>query len=84
MRTPTALSCTFDKIIPSDAGYVVYGECEVGRAREPSTLMLTMTGRAAARSMTVSGGPFNDPVALAQCAPPAGAQAAASSAPTGG
>ncbi len=67
LRSPSALSCSFDKVIPTDAGYMVYGVCEVGKAKAPGTLMFTMTGRGATRSLTLSGGPFNEPVALARC-----------------
>jgi hypothetical protein len=77
MQSPSVLSCSFDKINPTDAGYTVYSLCTVGKARAPGRLVFTLTGQG--RSLTMNGGPFAEPLALVRCPrlSSAGAQAAA-------
>ena len=86
LSSPDVLSCTFGKINPTDAGYSVTAICAVGNAWAPGQLLFTMTGAGAARSLTMSGGPFSEPVALERCAakPPLQVQAASSVASRGG
>ena len=86
LRSPSVLSCSFDKVDPTDAGYTVYSVCTVGKAKAPGRLVFTLTGRGAARSLTVNGGPFTEPMALARCPDPSGepVQAASIGAPQGG
>ncbi len=68
LTTTGALSCTFDSFSPTVAGYVANGVCTVGKASSPMRLTMTLTGADSSRSMTISGGPFAEPVALAPCA----------------
>jgi hypothetical protein len=79
MVSPGVLSCSFDKVTPTDAGYTADGVCEVGKAREPGRLVLTLTGRGASRSLTLDGGPFTEPVALVRCPSGPGARVQADS-----
>jgi hypothetical protein len=79
LRSPSALSCELTKARPTPAGYTVYGVCTVGKATEPTRLIFTLTGPAAARSLTLTGGPFLEPMALAKC--PDGLQSAANAPP---
>ncbi len=67
MESPGVLSCSFDKINPTDAGYTAVGVCTVGKAKAPGRLVMTLTGRGPSRSLTLNGGPFTEPVALARC-----------------
>ena len=67
MDSPSALSCAFDRVDSSDAGYTAIGVCTVGRAKAPGRLVFTMTGDGASRSLTMNGGPFPEPVALVRC-----------------
>ena len=77
LQSPSALSCEFFKAEPTSAGYTVYSTCKVGKAAQPMRLVLTLTGQG--KSLTLSGGPFSEPVALARC--PAGLQSASSAPP---
>jgi hypothetical protein len=67
MVSPGVLSCSFDKVSPTDAGYTAVGVCQVGKAKAPGRLVLTLTGQGASRSLTLNGGPFPEPVALVRC-----------------
>ena len=58
--------------------------CTVGKAREPGHLDFTLTGKGAGRSLTVSGGPFNEPMGLVACPPAGGLDAQASGAAASG
>jgi hypothetical protein len=84
LRSPSVLACSFDQVSPTDAGYTVDGVCAVGKARAPGRLVFTLTGRGEARSLTVNGGPFTEPVALAHCPDPATLQSAAAGSAQGG
>jgi hypothetical protein len=87
MNTPGELSCAFDRVQPTDAGYTVAAVCAVGKAKAPGRLVLTLSGKGPSRSLTVNGGPFSEPVALVRCpgeATPAQLQAASTSASSGG
>ena len=77
LRSPSVLACSFDQVSQTDAGYTVDGVCAVGKARAPGRLVFTLTGRGEARSLTVNGGPFTEPVALAHCPSPVTLQSAA-------
>ncbi len=67
LRSPSELSCTFESIDTTSAGYIVSAMCRVGKAVQPSRIVFTMTGPAAAQSLTMTGGPFAEPVALSRC-----------------
>lgn len=66
-ETPGELSCSFDRINPTDAGYTAVGVCTVGKAKAPGRLVLTLTGQGPSRSLTLNGGPFIEPMALVRC-----------------
>lgn len=69
LKSPSALTCEFFKDERTSAGYTVYSTCKVGKASQPVRLVLTLTGSGATRSLTLTGGPFTEPVALSRCAP---------------
>ena len=77
LQSPSALSCVFAKVEPTTAGYTVYGACTVGKASQPTRLVFTLTSQG--KSLTLSGGPFSEPIALSRC--PAGLQSADSAPP---
>lgn len=79
LKSPSALSCEIAKAEPTGAGYTVYATCTVGKAMQPSRLVFTFSGPSANRSLTLTGGPFTEPMALARC--PAGLQSAESAPP---
>ena len=86
LTEPEVLSCTFDRVDATDAGDTAIGICAVGRAKAPGRLMFTLTGAGASRALTISGGPFSEPVALQRCPnkPPIQAQAVSSISTQGG
>jgi hypothetical protein len=63
--SPSVLSCSFDRVDPTDAGYTAIGICTAGKAKAPGRLVLTLTQ--GSRALTLSGGPFAEPVALVRC-----------------
>jgi hypothetical protein len=69
MQTPGPFSCNLEHVQPTPAGYTVDGTCQVGAASAPGRLVFTLT-RLGGLSLTVSGGPFPEPVALARCPAP--------------
>lgn len=77
LQSPSALSCTFSKAEPTSAGYTVYAVCAVGKASQPTRLILTFSSHG--HSLTLTDGPFTEPVALTRC--PAGARSAESAPP---
>jgi hypothetical protein len=79
LHSPSALNCDLTKARPTGAGYTVYGVCSVGKAAQPTRLIFTLTGPASNRSLTLTGGPFLEPMALARC--PDGVQSASNPAP---
>lgn len=79
LKSPSALSCEIAKAEPTSAGYTVYATCIVGKATQPSRLVFTFSGPSTNRALTLTGGPFTEPMALARC--PAGLQSAESAPP---
>ncbi len=79
LASPSALSCQFFKSVRTSAGYTVYSTCAIGKATQPMRLVFTLTGAGAERALTLSGGPFTEPVALTRC--PVDQQAAQSAPP---
>lgn len=67
LQSPGALSCQFAHIDAASAGYTVSSLCSVGKAQSPTRLVITLTGKGATRSLTISSGPFTEPVPLAWC-----------------
>lgn len=68
--SPSALTCRLFKAEPTSAGYTVYSTCMVGKASEPMRLVVTLSGSGKTRSLTLTGGPFVEPVALSHCPRP--------------
>ncbi len=77
LQSPSALSCAFSKAEATSAGYTVYAVCTVGKASQPTRLILTFSGHD--QALTLTDGPFTEPVALTRC--PAGTQSADNTAP---
>jgi len=67
LDSPGALTCQFFKTEPTSAGYTVYSTCMVGKASQPMRLVFTLTGVGKNRSLTLTGGPFTEPVGLSRC-----------------
>ena len=58
-------TCEFDKVDQSSAGYMATSLCRMKGGPRPSRLSIVMPEPA---SLTISGGPFKDGVALQRCA----------------
>ena len=67
LTSPSALSCELFNADRTSAGYTVYSTCMVGKASQPMRLVFTLTGSGSNRSLTLTGGPFTEPVALSRC-----------------
>ncbi len=81
LKSPSALSCEIAKAEPTSAGYTIYATCTVGKAIQPSRLVFTFSGPSGNQALTLTGGPFTEPMALARC--PAGLQSAETTPPEG-
>jgi hypothetical protein len=79
LSSPSVLSCSFQGVEPTDAGYMVDSQCMVGKARAAGRLVFRLTGRGQNRALTLSGGPFSEPMALVRCPDAAGQQLQAAS-----
>ncbi len=66
LQSPSVLACQFVKVEPTSAGYTVWSTCSVGKAAAPTRLVFTLTGEGN-RSLTLTGGPFDEPLALGKC-----------------
>ncbi len=62
------VSCDFDRADASPAGYSADALCHAGHGPQPSRLDLILPATGYPVTMTVSGGPFADGVALQRCA----------------
>ena len=60
--------CEFDKVDQSGAGYAVASTCKVRGKLQPVRLNMIMPESDHMSSLTVSGGPFKDALALQRCA----------------
>ena len=67
LTSPSALTCELFKAERTSAGYVVNSTCKVGKASQPMRLVFTLTGSGPNRSLTLTGGPFTEPLALSRC-----------------
>jgi hypothetical protein len=67
LRSPGVLSCQFVRVDPTNAGYTVLSICSVGKVEEPTRMVFTITGEGQERSLTLSGGPFEEPAPLTWC-----------------
>ncbi len=79
LTSPNALTCELTKAQPTSAGYTVYAVCKIGKAAQPTRLIFTLSGPSTNRSLTLTGGPFLEPMALARC--PSGIQSASTASP---
>lgn len=61
------ISCEFDKVDTSSAGYSVASTCKVEGKLQPVRLSIVLPDPNRSTSLTVSGGPFQDAVALQRC-----------------
>ncbi len=59
--------CEFAKVVSSTAGYSISAVCHAGRGSTPGRLTLTLPDPDHASSMTLSGGPYKNAVALERC-----------------
>jgi hypothetical protein len=75
LRSPGPFSCTFEQVTPTLAGYTVNALCRVGKANAFGRLELTMARLPSGPSLTVSGGPFQEPIGLTRCPEPVQAAA---------
>ena len=66
LQSPSAFGCNLVQVDPTSAGYSVSGMCSVGKAIQPVHLNFTLTD--SARSLTLDGSPFAEPVGLVRCA----------------
>ena len=80
LKSPSALSCELTKAQPTSAGYTVYAVCTVGKAAQPTRLVFTLSGPSTNRGLTLTGGPFLEPMALARC--PSGVLSASAAPPS--
>jgi hypothetical protein len=76
LRSPGPFSCSFTEVTPTLAGYTVLSMCRVGKAAAPGRLVFTMVRLPSGPSLTVSGGPFQEPIGLVRCNEPLQASAA--------
>ena len=65
LQSPSAFGCNLVQVDPTSAGYSVSGMCSVGKAIQPVHLNFTMTD--SARSLTLDGSPFAEPIGLVRC-----------------
>ena len=65
LQSPSAFGCNLVQVDPTSAGYSVSGMCSVGKAIQPVHLNFTITD--SARSLTLDGSPFAEPVGLVRC-----------------
>jgi hypothetical protein len=61
------ISCEFDKVDTSSAGYSVASTCKIQGKLQPVRLSIVLPDPNRVSSLTVSGGPFLDAVALQRC-----------------
>ena len=67
--TAGEVSCQFDKVTPTAAGYAIDAQCTAQAPPELQSFTLTFAGVGPAETMTVAGGPWSGPVALVRCPP---------------
>ena len=61
------LTCEFDRVDESSAGYSVATVCRMPKGPLPARLSIVLPETARVSNLTVSGGPFSDAVALQRC-----------------
>jgi len=67
VATAGEVSCDFEKVSPTAAGYRVAAQCIAQAPPEPQTFTLTFEGPADAERMIVAGGPWSGPISLVRC-----------------
>ena len=82
LRSPGGLACGFESIDSTSAGYIVGAMCRIGKAVQPTRIVFTITGPVTAQSLTMTGGPFAEPVALSRCPSSAAVTPASLAVPT--
>jgi hypothetical protein len=63
-----SVDCDFDKVEASQAGYAVYAVCRGDAGIKPTRLSIVTPDQARVSTLTISGGPFANAVALRRCA----------------
>jgi len=69
VASPAGVDCSIDQLDATLAGYTAHSTCTRDGVATPGRLVLTL-GPAGGRTLTVSEGPFREPVSLVRC--PAG------------
>ncbi|HEX8232748.1 MAG TPA: hypothetical protein VF559_05320 [Caulobacteraceae bacterium] len=64
---PGGVDCSIDQLDASLAGYTAHSACTRGGVATPGRIVLTL-GPAGGRTLTLSEGPFREPVSLVRCA----------------
>jgi hypothetical protein len=67
LDSPGRTHCVFVKLSAASAGYAADVACKALGPDEIGRITLTLSGRGASRGLTLAGGPFALPVALAPC-----------------
>jgi hypothetical protein len=62
-----AVTCDFDRVETSSAGYSIDTVCHAAGHSTPGRLLVMLPDPAHVTSLTLSGGPFGDAVALQRC-----------------
>ena len=70
LEAPNGLHCSFAKLNAATAGFGADTVCKGAGAERIGWMTMTLSGQGASRGLTLAGGPFPTPVALARC--PAG------------
>jgi hypothetical protein len=63
-----SVGCDFNKVEASQAGYAVSATCHAGAGLQPTRLSIVTPDQVKVSSLTISGGPFTDAIALRRCA----------------
>jgi hypothetical protein len=63
-----SVDCDFEKVEASQAGYAVSATCRSGGGLNPTRLSIVTPDQARVSTLTISGGPFTNAVALKRCA----------------
>ena len=67
LQSPGALACSVSQVTPTMAGYTAYSGCSTGGADMPGRVVMTLSGGPPPAALTLTGGPFAEPVSLVRC-----------------
>ena len=67
LQSPGAFQCSISQLSPTMAGYTVNGGCSQGGASTPGRVVMTLVGGPPATGMTLTDGPFVEPLTLVRC-----------------